>query len=298
MKTLILEGIVTALNQISHNGVENGGNVQSFRKEKVQQPDGRVCEVPIISGNAIRGILRDLGASQMLNKMGTDSDNPHKVNLHLFQMLFSGGSLSSGKGNGNDIEKIKELRLNVPLLSLLGTANGNNMLPGKVQVNPLLPICYENLHRIPTKYHPAKPVSCYKILQITTQTRKEDTQNPKYEKYIDKSEFDKVSTTQMLYSIETISAGTQFYWKVVLKDVTLLEFDAFVTLLEEFKQNAMIGGKSAVGFGNIELSNMEWTEIAGGMNAVTMVTSDSDSMYNRMLEENKESLGSFLKTLA
>lgn len=298
MKTLILEGIVTALNQISHNGVENGGNVQSFRKEKVQQPDGRVCDVPVISGNSIRGILRDLGAAQMLNKLGTDEENPFKVNLHTFQMLFSGGSLSSAKGAGTDIEKIKELRQTVPLLSLLGTANGNNMLPGKVQINPLLPICLENLHRIPIDFHPEKPVTCYKLLQVMTQTRKEDTQNPKLEKYIDKSEFDKVPTTQMLYSIETLAAGTQFYWKVVLKDVTLLEFDTFVTLLEEFRKNPSIGGKSAVGFGSIDISALKWTEINGGIDSVTKVTSDADSLYNRMIIENKDQIGGFLKTLA
>ena len=54
MKTYILEGIVTALSSISHNGGEKNGIVTQLRREKFVQPNGKVIEVPVISGNSIR----------------------------------------------------------------------------------------------------------------------------------------------------------------------------------------------------------------------------------------------------
>lgn len=52
MQTLILEGVVRALTQISHNGGEINGNVAALRRMKVIQPDGKYVEVPHISGNS------------------------------------------------------------------------------------------------------------------------------------------------------------------------------------------------------------------------------------------------------
>jgi hypothetical protein len=65
MKTYVFEGVVTALTSISHIGDSHGVNAK-LRREKFVQPDGTVEEIPVISGNSLRGILRDRGMLHML----------------------------------------------------------------------------------------------------------------------------------------------------------------------------------------------------------------------------------------
>ena len=66
---------------------------------------------------------------------------------------------------------------------------------------------------------------------------------------------------QMRYYVETIAAGTQLYWKLVLEDVTEIEFEAFLTCLGEFARFPYIGGKSGVGLGKVKVAFDDWYTI-------------------------------------
>ncbi|MCC6147423.1 MAG: hypothetical protein IT308_07640, partial [Anaerolineaceae bacterium] len=66
---------------------------------------------------------------------------------------------------------------------------------------------------------------------------------------------------QMRYYVETLSAGTRFYWSIVLDDVNDLEFDAFCITLAEFGRFPYIGGKSGVGHGKVAMKFDSWHEI-------------------------------------
>jgi hypothetical protein len=65
----------------------------------------------------------------------------------------------------------------------------------------------------------------------------------------------------MRYYVETLAAGTQFFWSLVLDDVSDLEFDAFCVTLAEFARLPYIGGKSNVGHGKIAVKFDKWVEI-------------------------------------
>ena len=69
MKTLIFEGTVTALTSISHIGETRGIN-SMLRREKIVGADHEVEEIPIISGNSVRGMLRDRGMLHMCRALG------------------------------------------------------------------------------------------------------------------------------------------------------------------------------------------------------------------------------------
>ena len=60
-QTYELAGVMTALSSLIHSGGETYGITTKLRREKFVQPSGSVEEVPVISGNSIRGRLRDLG---------------------------------------------------------------------------------------------------------------------------------------------------------------------------------------------------------------------------------------------
>lgn len=60
MKTIEFAGVMTALSSISHGGGQSFGINAKLRREKFVQPDGSVEEVPVLSGNGLRGLLREL----------------------------------------------------------------------------------------------------------------------------------------------------------------------------------------------------------------------------------------------
>ena len=86
MITVNRQAIVTALSSIAHGG-ENMGTVSLFRREKILLLDGSVDSLPIVSGNGIRGVLRDAGMAHMVDTLGFSGG----LSLPAFDFLFSGG---------------------------------------------------------------------------------------------------------------------------------------------------------------------------------------------------------------
>jgi len=60
------------------------------------------------------------------------------------------------------------------------------------------------------------------------------------------------------HNCETFAAGTQFFWSLVLDDVTEVEFDAFCVALAEFAAQPYIGAKSNVGLGRVQVRFNHW----------------------------------------
>jgi CRISPR/Cas system CSM-associated protein Csm3 (group 7 of RAMP superfamily) len=257
MKTFILEGIVTAVTSICHNGGERNGVVTQLRREKFVQKNGRAIEIPVVSGNSIRGKLRDIAAMEILTK---EDGEKVKVDADSFNLLFSGGSLESTGGSGIDTEKVRKMREDMPMLSVLGCSVGNVILPGKVDIGKLIPICKETEHLIPEKFHGADPLkSIWEYCQVEMNTRTDDAKNENYRHYMtnEAKDGEKIKS-QMMYHTETIAAGTRFYWKVCLRDTTDVETGAFIKTLQSWAEMAsQVGGNGRVGHGAIKLQIAE-----------------------------------------
>lgn len=147
----IFEGLVTALGPISHSAGSNGITTE-FRREKYRQLDGTSADVTEVSGNAMRGILRDAGMYYMCQLLGygmpDETGKPRGLSVQAFHLLFSGGSLGGQTSRGLDIDFARQHRELIPLLSVLGAASGNQMLDGLVKIGFLRPICRETAHLI------------------------------------------------------------------------------------------------------------------------------------------------------
>ena len=295
MQTLILEGKIIAKTPISHNGGEKNGNVVLFRRQGVIQPNGESIDVPIVSGNAMRGALRDVSAKYTLNLLG-ENDKPHAVELPIFQLLFSGGALTQGSTEG-DVDKYRNIRENLAHVSLFGGAWGNAILQGKMKMNPLIPISQETACIIPEKYHFENMPSIYTYVELNMNTTKEDSINPNNQQYIERKKGEVFNSRQMIYYAEQLKAGTPFYWKVVLEDVTPEEFDFFVSMLNQFKQVPTIGGKSRIGDGQIDIIADEWIDITKCGEVVTVENGTTESIYEKKVTANKEGIRKFLKTI-
>lgn len=283
MQTYSFEGTLTALSSITHNGGQSFGINAKLRREKFVQLDGRVEEVPTLSGNGLRGILRDRGMLHMCRSLGYGANTDGHVNgltLPAFHFLFSGGSLASTGGKAIDLEAARAIRKLIPLVSVFGGAMGNAILPGKLKVNKGIPICMETAHLLPERYTGGNLQSCWDLTQEEMYTRRDDAKNLHLRGVLDEStrqlleqsetaaqkkagdiQEDTGQKQQMMYYVETFAAGTRFHWRLILEDPSDLEFEAFVVCLGEFGKSPFAGGKSATGMGELRMNFDGWHKI-------------------------------------
>lgn len=273
MKTYVLEGTLTALSSISHNGGDSFGINSKLRREKVIQPDGQVEQVPLLSGNGLRGMLRDRGMLHMCHMLGYGTE-AEGLPLNAFHFLFSGGALTSKAGRGLDIDYARRLQRTIPLVGVFGGAVGNMIIPGKIKIGKALPICQETAHLIPATFAARATGSVWDYLQEEMYTRKDDSKDERNRPLLSASARQLVDTEQrstsltpveetgqkqqMRYYVETFGAGTPFFWRITLTDVEDVEFAALLTTLVEFSRAPYVGGKSNIGLGEVAVQFQSW----------------------------------------
>lgn len=278
--TYELAGTITALSSLIHSGGQSFGTTTKLRREKFVQLDGSVEEVPVISGNGIRGRLRDLGMAHFCRALGYGVDDEtgrvDGLSLPAFYFLFSGGALSSGDGGkALDLAYARKLRELIPLVGVFGGAIGNQILPGKLIVDKAYPICAETSHLLPETYRSPQPVSVWGFLQEEMYTRKDDEKNEHLRALltgdtqqallagVSAQAMTEAGPQQMMYFVESFAAGTRFYWRVLLTDTTDVEFEAFLACLAEFSKVPYLGGRSAAGLGHVAMQCDQWRRIDG-----------------------------------
>ena len=317
MRTYQFETRVTALSSISHNGGESFGINSKLRREKFVQPDGSVIAVPVISGNSMRGLLRDRGMLHMCRVLGYgvdyDKGEVRGLPLKAFHFLFSGGSLTSDGGKVVNVEEARRLRELIPLVSIFGGGLGNQILPGKFICGKLIPVCNETLHLLPEGFRPERSQTIWEFLQEEMYTRKDDSKNQHLRGVIEQRDRllleaaeSKSQTTvqvveetgakqQMMYYVETFAAGCEFYWRICLRDVSDVEFEAFLVTLTEFSRLPFIGGKSNVGMGEVALRCKDWFEIDSRLNVPGKgVSFPAGNAYAHHLSEKSVAIREFL----
>lgn len=324
MHTYIFEGTMTALTSISHIGESYGIN-SKLRREKIVQLDGSVEEVPVISGNSLRGILRDRGMLHMLRCLGYGVDEQTSevlgMSLAAFYFLFSGGALTKVSGRGIDIDEARKWRELIPLVSLFGGAMGNQIMPGKAKIGKAIPICQETAHLIPERFVENGVQSVWDMCQEEAYTRRDDEKNenlrqliaPDVRKVLEdkaasqreraKSVADVAGDTgqkqQMRYYVETIAAGTRLFWDITMDDVTQLEFEAFCVTLAEFSRFPYIGGKSSVGHGKVEIRFDNWIAIDPRLSPTGKeITRSLGNMYQEHLKNRGDDIRELIDGLS
>ena len=104
------EIIYTLEQPLSHIG-ESESTI-SFLNTIRMAVNGKVEEVFALTGNSIRGTLRDCAARHLLNMLNV------KVGKKEFNILFSGGNISGSMST--DIDQAKKYRTLLPMISLFG----------------------------------------------------------------------------------------------------------------------------------------------------------------------------------
>jgi len=211
------EGIITLVEPLVHME-KQFGIASKFRRMKVVF-DGQVEEIPFYSGNSIRGILRRLGARHLLRSLDI---NEKELSTGLNHCLFRGGQLKRGESAKYDTDFICELRGKLPLLSLLGVAIHQQLIPGKLFVGHAIPIAKETAGITGID----RSASVWDLMQMMMFTRRDDRSQ--------RDEADReVQAEQMLYKMR---------------------------LLKEFRGHMRLGGNARIGFGRIKWTYPDPTE--------------------------------------
>lgn len=210
--------------------------------QTIKTSSGRL---PIITGNSVRGTLRDCGAKQLLDQLGV------LVEKEVFHILFSGGNLNGAVKM--DVGKAKSVREHLPIVSLFGGGLGDMILAGKMAVGNLYPICKES-EDITGEY---SDISWKNLIEEIEYTRTDDEKSDELTRYISDPEAEKTAkaSTQMRYSVQYIAAGAELVQEIVLYDnVTELEEGALLAAFEIWFACPKLGGMANKGFGFFDAS--------------------------------------------
>lgn len=211
-------------------------------------------EIPTITGNSVRGILRDFGAKKVLDAYGK------KVDKETFNVLFSGGNINGT--TKNDVGRATEVRRHFPNISLLGAGLGTMIMGGNLDVKFLMPVCTES---VPVT-HIDSDVSWHNLMGEIEFTRMDDTKDDLKLKYLENVEEEKKAkaSTQMRMSVQYMALGTQFVHEMYLLDsANEMEEAALYAAMAEWFKIPTLGGMCSKGFGFFDAESEEISVIDG-----------------------------------
>lgn len=232
MKTFDIRYTLTA--PVSHIG-ETASTGSYF--QTINTLGGRL---PVITGNSVRGILRDKLAANLLSVIGKPVDK------ETFNVLFSGGNISGS--TKNDVERAKLVRQHFPMISLLGGGLGTMIMSGNLVSGFVYPVCRESEFLTGIE----SDVSWHDLIDDIEFTRMDDTKEDKNVNQITDIEEEKKAkaSTQMRFSVQYLSAGTEMIQRLVLLDsASEIEEAALWMALYKWFELPVLGGMKAKGFG-------------------------------------------------
>ena len=274
-----IPGRLTALSPIYHGGNEKTGNVVLLNRLRFIV-GGKPVDVPVISGNQIRGRLRRLLARDFLQLAGYELDLGQKRHQKLYHTLFAGGVLTEVEEEESGVVdlnlKMRLVRYVVPI-RLFGASYGNQMVEGRVLVGFALPICRELVDFTGVD----SDVSFYQLITRAFQTRRDELR-------VGGGEGEEDEAVQMIVEYEVFAPGAQFFHELVLEaeeEGLALDLSALYRAVGLWQEEPYIGGKSSAGFGRLKIE-YQWPSGA------------SDQAYLEHVEKNRDEIHKALDELA
>lgn len=283
MKTLKIDGGWTAVSPIHTGSDETLSTTKTIRFEEtvgIVEGEKQLVNVPIVTGNSVRGYLRRLIMQDFLETIEYTLESPKT-----YHFLFTGGILEAldkaDKGAVNITLKSRLIDL-LPPLALFGSALGNQMFTGKMKVGQGHLICKETQHY----YDIDNAKFCaYELISNEFGTRLDDLRG-NYEKE------ENEQNTQMKYDFEVIKKGANFVHNFYLLDTNIVEDGCFCKLLELWEERPFVGGMSGTGHGSIDFTyNLENIDVEAAKKEYTNFLLENKKEIHKLLDELETKLG-------
>lgn len=243
--TRLWEIEVTARSPLSHRG-EVIGTTGLLRRMKVIQPDGTVELVPVISGNAFRGVLRRLGEELLRDVLQYEQELP----LAVAHTLRNGGAIVKSSTEPLTGRRLHELRELVPQISVFGGAIGAAPISGCLKVGHVVPIVSEALPILRFDYGDVLP-GRFDIESLESYSHLDDVAR---DRAADDANTGSGRSPLMRYDVETFAAGTRMESWVQLDRGSPLDHAFTAAVLDEFISRGWLGGRTAIGHGQIAVA--------------------------------------------
>lgn len=251
IKNYKIHAISTTLAPITHMR-GTSGNEGIINRESVIS-DGRLREVPVLSGNAIRHkVIREPGAYFLVKQLGLIG----KLSIAQANFLFNGGSLTESSIYDN-IKQINKMQTLFPLFRLLGGCLTNQIIGGSLIVLRGILVCEENRANLkdllPEGFRlPQESLkSCEDFIGKYQYTRGDASKRKDSGTILEQDPQDE--SNLMIYSGQTVKPGSVFHHGFVLQNVSRLEVGALLHSLMQWDEGgALIGGQSRIGHGQLK----------------------------------------------
>lgn len=225
-------------------------------------------DIPCVSGNSIRGKIRDLVMYDFIERTGIEiMDKP------IYHILLSGGALNDST-QYEDIDLRLKLINMCPMLDLLGAAIGKMTIDGRLNVSFAFPECVE----LGTGGR-----SFWNLLDIVFQTRSDDS---KQEREIELRENGDGEPQQMMYQYEVLIPGTRLNHGFMLKHCDELTESCFYNALQAFCDYPYIGGMAATGSGLVNVDELK-----------SQIDETKLKLYRDYLEKNKKEIKAYFENV-
>lgn len=230
---------------LSHGAFDSGdiGNAVAIRREPIVSIPG-APRVPVLSGNALRGVVRRtvmrdlLGREGVRDALGSSWDRAYAA-------LANGGHLDGSESSVSP-SKIRDLREGLPPLSVLGAALYSWMLPGRVSFGICWPVCAETLESgLAWRFDEDAPVVTAEELVHETSTVR----------HVDRTEQDpEVSgVTPMPLTVEVLGTGARLCSEIRFeRAATEIERSCIAWALDRIDR---LGAKSGAGLGRVDVTH-------------------------------------------
>lgn len=246
MLILSIPGYLTALSPIHSGSEENLGNEKTLRTLVYNLPDGPT-EVPVVSGNGIRGVLRRLIMEDLVSRVGYVPQDA-KGQVRLYHSLFAGGvleSVSEADSGYIDLALKRQIREILPPVALLGTALRNQMMEGKVDVAYAVPRAKELAGFL-------REDATYPITATLGDLQKQ-TFNTRRDEMAQDAKADGGSSSQMLHTWWYIPPGTVFQHGFTLSNPSEIEAACLGQMIALWQERPRLGAKAGTGNAEVRL---------------------------------------------
>lgn len=267
-------GTWTLLSSMTHGGDEVLGTTRLFRT-KGWIHEGRKIPLPMVSGNAVRGLWRRACARAFLDAYLAAGGSP--VPLSAFYYLTSGGALHKGTGNtAIDVGGETALRQLIPHIGLFGGAGMGKIQEGKLYVDEAIPICRETVSQIAQIWPTATEaetahLGIRDLVEVHGHSRQDDAKSAHWQQYLAAADAEAVqrkiaaaqqddvadaesTSQQMRYENVELVAGTVLFHRWGFRWApTPDEVAGLAAGLLRWAQRPHAGGRNSVGSGNLLL---------------------------------------------